>query len=319
MLRTFLIYLSKAAWAQRLIIGWRFAWRAASRFVAGNSIQEALAVVQNLNARGINVTLDHLGENTTTRQEACKATEDILTLLDEIQRASLQANVSVKLTQIGLALDLELCAQNLEQILTRAQQYHSFVRVDMEDSPYTEQTIQLYQRMRASGYENTGLVIQSYLYRSERDLGELSAAGARIRLVKGAYDEPRELAFPKKRDVDANFDRMAQELVEAAQAAGSLPVSTDGRIPPLAAIATHDPRRIRLVQDYARKVGFPKTALEFQMLYGIRRDLQEQCRSEGYPVRVYVPYGTHWYSYFMRRLAERPANVWFFLSNFLRK
>jgi proline dehydrogenase len=319
MLRTFLLYLSKAAWAQRLVTGWRFAWRAASRFVAGSSVREAMAVVQKLNDRGINVTLDHLGENTTTRQEARKATEDILTLLDAIQRASLRAGVSVKLTQIGLALDPELCAQNLEQILTRARQHHSFVRVDMEDSPYTEQTIQLYRQMYTKGYENTGLVIQAYLYRSEQDLCQLSAAGARIRLVKGAYDEPPVWAFPKKRDVDDNFDRLTQVLIEAAQAAGSPSVSADGRLPPQAAIATHDPRRIDFSQAHARKVGLPKIALEFQMLYGIRRDLQELCLHEGYPVRVYVPYGTHWYPYFMRRLAERPANVWFFLSNFFRK
>jgi proline dehydrogenase len=319
MLRSFLISLSKAAWAQRLVTGWKFAWRAASRFVAGNSIQEALLVVRELNAKGMNVTLDHLGESTTTREDAIRATEDILELLDQIERAVARANVSVKLTQIGLALDEKLCTQNLERILTRAGQYRNFVRIDMEDTPYTDRNIQLYWQMRTKGYNHTGLVIQSYLFRSEKDIQELLPEGTRIRLVKGAYNEPPELAFPKKADVDSNFDLLAQRLVEAACAAGSPNLSADGRIPPIPALGTHDQKRIQFAKNYATRLGLPKQALEFQMLYGIRRDLQSQCIREGYPMRVYVPYGTHWYPYFMRRLAERPANIWFFVSNFFRK
>jgi proline dehydrogenase len=319
MLRSFLIYLSKAAWAQRLVTGWRFAWRAASRFVAGSTIQEAIIVVGELNAKGIHVTLDHLGESTTTRGEAHKATKDILELLDQIEHADAWANVSVKLTQIGLALDEDLCAKNLERILARARQYNNFVRIDMEETPYTDKAIHLYRQMRAKGFQNTGVVIQSYLFRSEKDLRELLPDGTRIRLVKGAYKEPPELAFPKKADVDANFDLLAQMLIKSSLAAGSPTLNADGRIPPIPAIATHDPKRIIFAKSCAGKVGLPKTALEFQMLYGIRRDLQDQCVREGYPVRIYVPYGTHWYPYFMRRLAERPANVWFFLSNFFRK
>jgi len=319
MLRSFLISLSKAAWAQRLVTGWKFAWRAASRFVAGNSIQEALLVVRELNAKGMNVTLDHLGESTTTREDAIRATEDILELLDQIERAVARANVSVKLTQIGLALDEKLCTQNLERILTRAGQYRNFVRIDMEDTPYTDRNIQLYWQMRTKGYNHTGLVIQSYLFRSEKDIQELLPEGTRIRLVKGAYNEPPELAFPKKADVDSNFDLLAQRLVEAACAAGSPNLSADGRIPPIPALGTHDQKRIQFAKNYATRLSLPKQALEFQMLYGIRRDLQSQCIREGYPMRVYVPYGTHWYPYFMRRLAERPANIWFFVSNFFRK
>jgi len=319
MLRSFLIFLSKAAWAQRLVTGWKFAWRAASRFVAGSTIQEAVLVVKELNNKGINVTLDHLGESTTTREEAMRATNDILELLDQIDHASVRANVSVKLTQVGLALDEELCSQNLELILERAGQYGNFVRIDMEDTPYTEQTIKQYRQMWAKGYQKTGLVIQAYLFRSAKDMGELQKDSTRIRLVKGAYKEPPDLAFPKKADVDANFDQLARELVDEALAADSPSLSADGRIPPIPAIGTHDPKRIQFAKDYAAKVGLPKQALEFQMLYGIRRDLQDQCVREGYPVRVYVPYGTHWYPYFMRRLAERPANLWFFASNFLRK
>ena len=319
MLRSFLIYLSKAAWAQRLVTGWKFAWRAASRFVAGSTIHDAIIVVRRLNAKGINVTLDHLGEGTTTPEEAVRATEDILELLDQIDRADVRANVSVKLTQIGLALDEDLCAQNLERLLARSEQYKNFVRIDMEDTPYTDRTIRLYRQMRAKGYRNTGLVIQSYLFRSEKDVRELFPEGTRIRLVKGAYKEPPELAFPKKTDVDANFDLLVKIMVDAALAAGSPCLSVDGRIPPIPAFGTHDQKRIQFAKDYTAGAGLPKQALEFQMLYGIRRDLQSQCVREGYPVRVYVPYGTHWYPYFMRRLAERPANVWFFVSNFFKK
>jgi proline dehydrogenase len=319
MFRSILISLSKAVWAQKLVTRWKFAWRAASRFVAGNSVEEAVLVVKELNGKGINATLDHLGESTTTQDEALKAAEDILELLDEIEKAELRANVSVKLTQIGLDLNEELCSQNLERILTRADRNKNFVRIDMEDTPFTDRTIQLYKRMRSKGFKQTGLVIQSYLYRSECDIQELLVEGARIRLVKGAYKEPPELAFPKKTDVDSNFDLLTQRLIDAAFKSESPMLSTDGRIPPIPAIGTHDQRRIMFAKDYAARLGLKKESLEFQMLYGIRRDLQNQCVEEGYPVRVYIPYGTHWYPYFMRRLAERPANAWFFVSNFFRK
>jgi proline dehydrogenase len=319
MLRSFFISLSKAVWAQQLITSWKFAWRAASRFVAGNSIQDAVLVVRELNAKGMNVTLDHLGEATTTREDALKATEDILELLDQIELAKIRANISIKLTQIGLALDEMLCSQNLEKILTRAGQDGNFVRVDMEDTPFTDRTIQMYRQMRAKGYDHTGLVIQSYLFRSEKDIQELLADGTPIRLVKGAYDEPPELAFPKKADVDSNYDLLTERLIDAAIKAGSPILSVDGRIPPIPALGTHDQKRIEFAKDYASKRGMQKQAVEFQMLFGIRRDLQNQCLNEGYPVRVYVPYGTHWYQYYMRRLAERPANIWFFVSNYFRK
>jgi proline dehydrogenase len=301
------------------VTGWKFAWRAASRFVAGSTIQDAIRAVQELNARGINTTLDHLGESTSTREDAVKAKDDILELLDQINQMNVRANVSVKLTQIGLALDEALCTDNLEQILARAKKYKNFVRIDMEDTPFTDRTIRQYRQMRSRGFTNTGLVVQSYLYRTEKDTRELLAEGTCFRLVKGAYKEPAELAFPKKVDVDANFDLLTQIMIDGAAAAGAPTVSADGRIPPVPAIGSHDPRRIEFAKTYSAKAGLPKQAIEFQMLYGIRRDLQDQCLAEGYPVRIYVPYGTHWYPYFMRRLAERPANVWFFISNFFRK
>ena len=319
MLRSFLIYLSKAAWAQRLMTNWKFAWRVASRFVAGNTIEEALQVVKELNARGINATLDHLGESTATREDAQRARDDILELLDQIKCCDVRANVSIKLTQIGLALDETLCEENLEQILSRARQHGNYVRIDIEDTPYTDKTFQLYQAMRKKGYENTGVAVQSYLYRSEKDTRELLKEGARFRLVKGAYKEPPELAFPRKVDVDGNFDLLAQIMMDASLASGSPTLSADGRVPPIPALGTHDAKRIEFAKNYQKKIGLPKNALEFQMLYGIRRDLQDACKQEGFPVRIYVPYGTHWYPYFMRRLAERPANVWFFISNFFKK
>jgi proline dehydrogenase len=319
MLRSLLIFLSKAKWIQRIVTSWGFAWRAASRFVAGNTIQDAIRAAAELNAKGINVTMDHLGESTTTREDAVKAADDILELLDNIHGSRIRANVSVKLTQIGLALDEALCEQNLERILIQARRYQNFVRIDMEDTPYTDKTIHQYQLLRNKGYDNTGLVVQSYLYRTEKDTRGLLAEGTRFRLVKGAYKEPKELAFPKKEDVDINFDLLTQIIIDGALAAGAPTLSVDGHIPPVPGIGSHDDKRLAFAKMYAQKVNLPKQAIEFQMLFGIRRDLQDQFVQEGYPVRVYVPYGTQWYPYYMRRMAERPANVWFFVSNFFRK
>lgn len=318
MLRSFFIYLSKASWAQKLITGWGFAWRTASRFVAGTNLADALRVVRELNAKGINATLDHLGEHTSTPEEAQQAAEDIFATLDAIgAEPGLRSNVSIKLTQVGMGLDESLCAENLERILSRAKAANTFIRVDMEDTPYTDKTINLHYSMREKGYENHGMVIQAYLFRSEADTRRLLQDGVRIRNVKGAYNEPPDKAFPKKADVDANFDLITKIMLDASLAQKSN-LSGDGRVPPIPAIATHDEKRILFAKNYAGKIGLPKTGLEFQMLYGIRRDLQESLAKEGYPVRVYVPFGTHWYPYFMRRLAERPANIWFFISNFFK-
>jgi proline dehydrogenase len=319
MFRSFFIYLSKAEWAQRLVTGWKFAWRTASRFVAGNTIEDAIKVVGELNAKGINATLDHLGESTSTREEAIKAADAVIELLERIGKSNLRANVSVKLTQIGLALDERLCADNLERILICAGKNENFVRIDMEDTPFTDQTLHLFREVKEKGYEKCGIVVQAYLYRTEKDARELLVDGTRFRLVKGAYKEPAEMAFPKKADVNANFDLLTQIMIEGAKNFGTTTLSGDGRIPPIPAIGSHDPKRLKFAKACAEKAGVPKQAVEFQMLYGIRRDLQEECVTEGYPVRIYVPYGTHWYPYFMRRLAERPANFWFFISNFFRK
>jgi proline dehydrogenase len=318
MLRSFFIYLSKAAWAQNLVTGWSFAWRTASRFVAGTKLDDAMRIVKELNTKGINVTLDHLGEHTNTPEEAQQATDDIFTTLNALGADSTaRGNVSIKLTQIGLGLDENLCAQNLERILTRAKQNNTFVRIDIEDTPYTDKTINLYYMLREKGHTNMGMAVQAYLYRAEADTRRMAQDKTTIRLVKGAYKESSEKAFPKKADVDANYDLLTKILIDASLANQSK-LSNEGRIPPIPAIATHDEKRIAFAKQYADKVGLPKNGLEFQMLYGIRRDLQIQLVKEGYPVRVYVPFGTHWYPYFMRRLAERPANIWFFITNFFK-
>ena len=321
MLRSFLIYLSKAAWAQQLVTRWSLAWRAASRFVAGETAGDAIRAIRELNEKCINATLDHLGEHTSTVDEADKATEDILLIINEIDKAGVRANVSIKLTQIGVGLDEEICRQNLVRILEKAKECKNFLRIDMEDTPYTDITLAMYYSILQRGFNvgQVGLVVQSYLYRTEADVRKLLEYNAHLRLVKGAYKEPSDKAFPKKADTDANYDLLTKLMIDSALKIDANKASADGRVPPIPAIATHDEKRIAFAKQYAEKVGLPKDAIEFQMLYGIRRDLQEQLVKEGYPVRVYVPFGMRWYPYFMRRLAERPANIWFFISNYFRK
>jgi proline dehydrogenase len=320
MFRSTLIYLSKASWARKMVTNWPVAWRAASRFVAGEQLEDAIQAIKALNERGINATLDHLGEHTTNAEEAQRATEDILRIFDTIDESGVCAGVSIKLTQIGLALDKQICQDNLKRILSYAKEKDNFVRIDMEDSPWVDVTLELYYRMRDEfELKNVGIVIQSYLYRSAEDVHRLMEHGGRVRLCKGAYKEPPEVAYPRKKDVDANFDRITEILIDGALKNGSPALSDDCRFPPIPAIASHDPQRLAHAKEYAKKVGLPNNAIEFQMLHGIRRDLQDQAVKEGYPVRIYVPYGIEWYPYYVRRLAERPANLWFFISNFFRK
>jgi len=318
MFRSFFVYLSKAAWARKIVTRWGVMRRVATRFVAGDTLDDAIRAIQDLNQKGIHATLDLLGENTTTPDEARLAAQEIIYVLEAIDRAGVRANVSVKLTQLGLALDPTLCAENLNRILERARQLGNFVRVDMEDSTVTQVTLDIVYQMREKGYHNIGIVIQSYLYRSDKDIGQLAGSGIPVRICKGAYKEPASVAYPKKRDVDDAYDRLATILMNGALKHGAPVVSSDGKSPPLPGLATHDTRRIDFAKNYAGKINLPKTAIEFQMLYGIRRDLQEKLTADGYPVRVYVPYGTQWYPYYMRRLGERPANAWFIVSNFFR-
>lgn len=320
MLRAMLLYLSQAGWARRLVTGWGVAWRVATRFVAGETLEDAVALVKDLNRRGFYVTLDHLGEYTTNAAEARQSADEAVEILEAIEDEGLRSGMSIKLSQIGLAIDEDLCAQNLHRILKVAAERGIFVRIDMEDSTFVDRTFALYEKMRRDvGIETVGLVLQSYLYRSEEDAERLTRDGTRIRLVKGAYREPESVAFQEKADVDAAFDKITEVLVQATLSAGAAPAAESGRLPPLAAIASHDDARIDFARNAAEQAGLPKAALEFQMLNGIRRDLQDGLLAEGYPVRIYVPFGREWYPYMVRRLAERPANLWFFLSNLVRR
>lgn len=318
MIRVFLLSLARAGWAQRVTSGWKFARRAAARFIAGETAVEALQIAQQLNSRSINVTLDHLGENTTTPEGAHQSVLEIVNLYSAIASSGVRANISIKLSQIGLMLGEDICKENLKLILEAARDHHNFLRIDMEDASVTKATLEVFTWASEQNIAPVGIVIQAYLYRSREDIERLMKLQGRVRLCKGAYRELAEVAFPKKADVDHNFDTLAELLLHGAQEAGYPTVSEDGRFPPIPAFATHDEKRVNKVIDWMRQYQFPQRAVEFQMLYGINRTLQESLVQEGYPVRVYVPYGTHWYPYFMRRLAERPANLWFFISNYFR-
>jgi proline dehydrogenase len=283
-----------------------FAKRMARRFVAGETLDDAVAAVQSLNAKGMLVSLDHLGENVHNEADAERSTQAYLNLLDCIAVERLNSNVSLKLTALGLDVSEEICVNNMRRILQHAQEKSNFVRIDMEGTPYTERTLHIYRTLRDEyGFRNVGVVIQAYLYRSEKDVRELASEGANIRLCKGAYNEPPSLAFPQKAQVDANYIRLMQiYLDEPSRNAGAY-----------VGVATHDEKMIAATKEYAAAHNIGKDRFEFQMLYGIRPQAQQQLVAEGYKVRIYVPYGSQWYPYFMRRLAERPANVWFLLKN----
>lgn len=318
MLRAILLYLSRANWARRIVTEWRLARRAASRFIAGDTLEEALDVVQKLNEQGLFTSLDHLGENVSNPDEARRATDEYIEIMQQIDQRDVKSNISVKLTQLGLGLDFDLCLENMNCIAARAAEFGIMVRIDMEDAPTVENTLRVFHVLHDMGITNVGLVFQSYLYRTQEDIHAVLKEGAYIRLCKGAYKEPPQVAFPRKADVDSNYDTLATLLIDAAQASEAIPASPDGRVPPAAALATHDEKRIQFATKYAAEKGLPEKSLEFQMLHGIRSDLQVMLAARGYPVRVYVPFGTEWYPYFVRRLAERPANVWFIFSNLFK-
>ena len=319
MLKLVLIYLSQAQWARNLVQNWGFAKRTAARFVAGEELDDAVAAVRELRQRGICTTLDHLGENVTSPENAREAADEIIQIIDRLSRDGICSGISIKLSQIGLVVDPGLCEENLKRIMEKALQEKVYIRIDMEDSTLTQATLDLFRKVRDAGYaEFIGIVIQASLYRSEQDVKDLLANNSKIRLCKGAYKEPRDIAFPRKSDVDQNFDLLTSLMLDKSLELGSR-ISDEGGIPPLAGIATHDQKRVEFACNYAEEIGLDKTGLEFQMLYGIRGDLQTALVQKGYPVRIYVPYGQEWYPYFVRRLAERPANLWFFLSNLIRR
>lgn len=316
MLRNVFIKLSMVPQAQPVLSRIPVAEAFARRFVAGETIDEALAVAQALNGAGLNVSLDFLGESVTSMAEAGGAADTYLRLLERIGAGGARANVSIKLTQFGIDVDPQACRRLVRQVAGRAREAGTFLRVDMEGTPHTDRTIALVREIHAEGAP-VGTVLQAYLYRTEDDLNALAGAGIKIRLCKGAYQEPADKAFPLKADVDANYVRLTHILLDYARDA--TPASDDGRTPPLAALATHDERMIAAGRDYVARRRIPGDRFEFQMLYGVRRELQERLAREGVAVRTYVPFGTHWYPYFMRRLAERPANVWFIVSNTFKR
>lgn len=316
MFRSLFIYLSHARWARTFITQFGFARRAAMRFVAGETPDAAITAIKALNAKGINATVDLLGESVTTEAETQRAVEGYLLILDKIAQEEVRANVSLKLTQFGLDIDPALCERNVRRVVQRAQATHNFVRIDMEGTPHTDRTLAVFRALHQD-FDNVGLVLQSYLYRTKKDLLELTAEGTRLRLCKGAYNEPPDKAFPKKADTDANYIALMKLLLDSAHRVS--PAGEHGRRPPLPALATHDEAMIAATLAYAEAQNLSREQFEFQMLYGIRRERQEQLAAAGYAMRVYVPYGTEWYPYFMRRLAERPANIWFFISNLFKR
>jgi proline dehydrogenase len=275
--------------------------RVARRFVAGETLDDAVEAAREVNRRLQLASLDLLGENVSDEAGARRAAEGYLAVFDRIAQERLDANVSLKLTQLGLDLSEDLCLELLEKIVAHATSQGNFVRIDMEGSAYTQRTVEIAKRVRAQ-YTGVGTVMQAYLYRTEKDVQDLLAAGCRLRLCKGAYKEPPEVAFPKKSDVDATYVKLMKMLLLSGIYHG---------------IATHDPAMIEATKDFAREQNIKRDQFEFQMLYGIRADLQEKLVRDGFRVRVYIPYGVDWFPYFMRRLAERPANVAFFLRNLL--
>ena len=305
MLRSALLYLSNQPRVFNFVRHNGLAKRFAHRFVAGETLDEALAAVRTLNARRISASLDLLGESVTNEREARGTRDAYLQILDRIHAERLNANVSLKLTALGLDISEELCVTLMHDVLGRAQQLESFVRIDMESSEYTDRTLHLFEHRFYPLYRGyVGIVLQSYLYRTFTDVEYAIKLGCRVRLCKGAYKEPSSVAYPDKKDVDANYTKCMHALMR------------EGNYPGL---ATHDPAIITEAKRFARENSIAPNRFEFQMLYGVRRDLQDRLVGEGYNMRVYVPFGTQWYPYLMRRLAERPANVAFITGNVLRE
>ncbi len=301
-MRTFFLFLSRQKQLRKWMETSHWARRLSGRFVAGDNLAEALATCQRINREGIAVTLDHLGENVNSLAEAAASRDAYLRALTEIGSLGINGNVSLKLSQFGMDLSLDQCRSNVEALVRQAAAMGNFVRVDMESSQYTSRTLDLVTDLHAR-YQSTGAVIQAYLYRSRQDVEMLCARGIRVRLCKGAYLEPPSVAFKNKADVDRNFVELMNILLET----GVYP-----------AIATHDEKIIEQTRRFVESRQISRDSFEFQMLYGIRRDIQRRLVSQGYRLRVYVPYGQAWFPYFMRRLAERPANVFFLARNLLR-
>ncbi len=309
MLRQGLLFMSDSMAMRKIVTETPISRRIAERFVAGDTLADAIRCAQTLNESRLTVTLDHLGEQVKEREDALSATEMAIRTLEAIAEEKVRGNISLKPSQLGMEIDGELCFENVRRILDRARalgdgEGEIFVRIDMESSEFTERTIELVERCWAEGYRNVGTVVQSYLRRTAEDIARLNRLGSRVRLVKGAYREPAEAAYTAKAEVDRKFIEGMKTLLDA----GAYP-----------AIATHDEAMIAATRRYAFEQSIPRNSFEFQMLYGIRRDLQQRLREEGYNVRVYLPFGDSWYPYLMRRMAERPANLIFVASSVARE
>lgn len=302
MLRSFLLFLSERETPKKFLAHSFLGRKLARRFIAGEEIEDAVRAVRQLTVEGLTVTLDHLGESVQEARHADEACQVYLSILDRLAAEGIPSHISIKLTQLGLAIDEASALQRVKSLVDRAARYRNFVRIDMEGSAFTDATLRVFRAAHAPS-DVLGIVIQSYLYRSEKDVDELLERGSRIRLCKGAYKEPSSVAFSPKADVDRNYVKLMQKLLLSGH---------------YHAIATHDPRMIAATREFAAAHEIPPDRFEFQMLYGIRRRLQRELLRLGYRVRVYVPYGSQWYPYFMRRLAERPANVFFLMRNLMR-
>jgi proline dehydrogenase len=302
--RSALIYLSQKEGLKDFAARFRLFKKLTTRFVAGETIEEAVAAIREINREGCSASFDHLNESVANAAEAEGEVREYLRILDQIDQTKINSNISIKLTQFGLELDQELAYRNARTVVAEAARRGHFVRVDMESSAVTQVTIDIFKRLRAQfGLNDVGIVLQSYLRRTYDDAVDLLKLPARIRICKGAYMEPPEVAFPDKQDTDKNYLRVMELLLKSGIYHG---------------VATHDPKMIEGTLRFVKEEKIPRETFEFQMLYGVRRDLQRQLAREGFNMRVYVPYGKHWYPYFMRRLAERPANIWFVMKNLLK-
>jgi proline dehydrogenase len=304
--KAFFYALSRSALLKRLAsrYGLRTSESFASRFIAGETIETAITASKRLQAQGFLITLDHLGEGVGTLEAASAATREYVRLINVIVAAGIERNISLKLTQLGIDIDRATCVDNLRRILEPASRCDFFVRIDMENSAYTERTLEIFETLWEQQYRNVGVALQAYLFRTEQDVQRMNELGARVRLVKGAYKEPAAVAYQRKDEVNSAFGRLARQLLDH----GTYP-----------AIATHDEDVIGQVRQYAATRGMAADRFEFQMLYGIRRDLQASLAASGYPMRVYVPFGREWFPYFMRRLGERPANLSFVVKALFRE
>jgi proline dehydrogenase len=304
MLKGTLLYLANRRPVYRLVMRHDLLRGLTQRYVAGEELADGIVVAQTLNTQGLLASLDHLGESVTNTAEARTATAAYVEALEAIAREQVDANISLKLTQLGLDLSRETCVAHLKRILDRARELNSFARIDMESSAYTQRTLEVHTELWNAGYRNVGIVLQSYLYRTAADVEKAIEMGASVRLCKGAYLEPSRVAFPDKADVDRNYAQLLERLLP------------HGHHP---AIATHDERLIRHAIDIARREGVSPDRFDFEMLFGVRRDLQLKLVQQGYRVRIYVPYGREWYPYLVRRLAERPANLGFFMRSVVQE